>query len=57
MAWLLDSLICTHTLCRRKDPADARGYFYMLKQRGIGVRSALLQHQWAKLEADSGAMG
>jgi hypothetical protein len=29
----------------------------MLKQRGVGVRSALLQHQWAKLEADSGSQG
>ena len=28
----------------------------MLKQRGVGVRSALLQHQWAKLEADSGTL-
>lgn len=38
----------------RRNQADARGYFYLLKQQGVGARSALLQHQWARLEADSG---
>ncbi len=40
---------------RRVSEADARGYMYLLKQQGVGAGSAVLQHQWASLEAGSGA--
>lgn len=49
-----NAFILATSLCRRASEADARGYIYMLKQQGIGARSAVLQHQWASLEAAAG---